>query len=104
MIEEIPKFNVEMCLLNMNSQTYETDMDIIQKTCDCFVCKTGYKKSYIHHLFKCKELNGNILLSIHNCYQARKLYDHYKSLTEEERKNYLMWFITTNCCTIKAEE
>ena len=103
-IEEVDKFNVEVCLLNMNSQSYEKDMDIIQKNCECFVCKTGYKKSYIHHLFKCKELNGNILLSIHNCYQARKLYDCYKAMNEEERKNFLMWFITANCCTIKKED
>ena len=104
-IEEIEKFNFELCLLNMSSNTYETNMDLLTKTCECFVCKTGYKKSYIHHLIKCKELNGNIILSIHNIFQAKKLYEVYDSLKDEnERKNFLMWFISKNCCPIKENE
>ena len=47
----------------------------ITKDCKCFSCLTGYKRSYLHHLFKCKELNGPIIVNIHNYFQTRELYE-----------------------------
>ena len=97
-VNDIKNFNYKVNLLNLNDSNYENNMDILTINCNCFVCKTGYKKSYIHHLIKCKELNGTILLSIHNIYQGKKLHEDYISFkTDNERLNFLMWFLTTQC-------
>lgn len=98
-VNDINNFNYKINLLNLNdANLYENNMDILTHNCDCFVCKTGYNKSYIHHLIKCKELNGTILLSIHNIYQAKKLHENYISFENDiDRLNYLMWFLTTQC-------
>ena len=44
----------------------------IDEKCNCLTCK-NYSKSYIHHLFKCNELLGFQLLSIHNIYFMNNL-------------------------------
>ena len=33
--------------------------------CTCQTC-TGYSRAYIHHLFRCQEMLGPILLTLHN--------------------------------------
>lgn len=97
-IDEIERYDYNLNTLNMNDLKYESDIEILVKNCKCFVCQTGYKRAYIHHLYKCKELNGNILLALHNTFQAKKLYEDYKSITEQEkRNNYLLWIIKTFC-------
>jgi queuine tRNA-ribosyltransferase len=45
--------------------------------CDCTTC-TRFSRSYLHHLFKCKEPFGCRLLSIHNLH-------HYQVLMAEAR-------------------
>lgn len=39
----------------------------LDENCECFVCKS-YVKGYLHHLFKCREALGAILLTYHNIY------------------------------------
>jgi len=40
--------------------------------CECYTCQ-NYTRSYIYHLFDVKEMNGNILVAIHNSW----VYDHH---------------------------
>jgi queuine tRNA-ribosyltransferase len=49
----------------------------LDATCDCMAC-TRFSRSYLHHLFKCKEPLGCRLLSIHNL-------RHYQVLMAEAR-------------------
>lgn len=44
---------------------FATDLSPIDPNCACKVCKT-YTKSYIHHLFRSKEMLGMVLASWHN--------------------------------------
>lgn len=46
---------------------YATDLSPIDPMCGCRVCTT-YTKSYVHHLFRSKEMLGMILASMHNMY------------------------------------
>jgi queuine tRNA-ribosyltransferase len=46
---------------------YATDLSPIDPECACRVCKT-YTKSYVHHLFRSKEMLGMVLASMHNMY------------------------------------
>jgi queuine tRNA-ribosyltransferase len=50
----------------------------LDATCPCFACQR-VSRSYIHHLFKCKEPLGPRLLSKHNL-------QHYMTLMEESRQ------------------
>ena len=89
-------------LIDFNKKEYEDDLNLIENRCECFVCKSGYKRAYIHHLYKCHELNGNILVTIHNLYQCRKLYEMLKQMnTQEELMNCFWWFIKYNCISNK---
>lgn len=51
---------------------YATDQRPIDPSCDCRVCKT-YTRSYVHHLFRAKEMLGMILASMHNMYFLAEL-------------------------------
>ncbi len=46
---------------------FATDLSPIDPRCPCRVCKT-YTKSYVHHLFRSKEMLGMTLASMHNMY------------------------------------
>lgn len=52
--------------LNIGNAQFATDDQVIQAGCDCYTCKSGYSRAYLHHLFKTKELTFYRLASIHN--------------------------------------
>ncbi|MDR1890731.1 MAG: tRNA guanosine(34) transglycosylase Tgt [Puniceicoccales bacterium] len=51
--------------INLNNSCYREDISPIDATCDCHCCQ-HFSRSYIHHLFKAKEMLGGQLLTIHN--------------------------------------
>ena len=54
------------------------DADVaLDAACECDTCR-GFSRSYLHHLFKCKEPLGPRLLSMHNLH-------HYHQLMRESR-------------------
>lgn len=52
--------------LQIGNAQYKEDTDPIQLGCDCYTCKNGYTRAYLHHLFKSGELAYFRLASIHN--------------------------------------
>ena len=55
-------FNFDLKNLDLSDKIYELDNSIIKEGCGCFTCSKGYSRAYIHHLIKCNELNGKILV------------------------------------------
>lgn len=55
-------FNFDLKKLDLSEKKYELDNSIIKEGCGCFTCEKGYSRAYIHHLIKCNELNGKILI------------------------------------------
>jgi len=55
-------FSFDLKKINLSEQKYEIDNNLIKKDCACFTCTKGYSRAYIHHLIKCNELNGKILV------------------------------------------
>lgn len=51
--------------VNIDGASYMHDQNPIDASCDCYVCK-NFTRSYIHHLFKAKEMLGPVLASLHN--------------------------------------
>ncbi len=54
-------------IINIHNRKYVSDMDPIDKNCNCPVCQR-YSRAYIHHLIKSGEMLGMRLNVIHNLY------------------------------------
>lgn len=63
-----PKFKSEFKKgrLNIANARFKLDKGIIDEGCDCYTCKTGFTRAYLHHLFKSRELLYYRLASLHN--------------------------------------
>jgi queuine tRNA-ribosyltransferase len=59
--------------LNLRNACFKDDMRVIDEGCTCASCAAGNSRSYLAHLFKCKEMIGGILLSIHNIHHFQSL-------------------------------
>ena len=57
--------------LNIPKARFLKDKNPLDKNCDCFVCQ-NYKRNYICHLFRAKEITGMSLLTFHNLYFFNK--------------------------------
>ena len=102
-IDNLPNFDYEPNLLDFNDIKYSKEIVNITQNCKCFSCLTGYKRAYLFHIFKCKELNGPIIATIHNYFQVREFYNKLKELKDDKEKlnNFIMWFLTTQCIQVK---
>lgn len=65
--------------LDLNDAVYFDALSIISESCKCISCCQGYTKSYIHHLLLSKEMLAGVLLTSHNLFQYRLLFDHLQS-------------------------
>lgn len=72
------KFYTQSGVLNIKNEQYAADGRILDAGCDCPVCKGGYSRSYIRHLFKSGEILGLRFAVLHNL-------RHYNRLTEDIR-------------------
>lgn len=63
--------------VNIKNAQYRTEPRPLDEACACLACR-NYSCAYLHHLFRCKEMLGPILLSIHNL-------THYLALMAEIR-------------------
>lgn len=52
--------------LDISKSIWKKDPKPLDEKCDCFTCREGYSKAYLHHLFKSRELLYYRLASIHN--------------------------------------
>lgn len=52
-------------------------LEPLEQGCSCYTC-THYSRSYLHHLFKAKELTGLTLASIHNLHFMVELMNSYR--------------------------
>jgi queuine tRNA-ribosyltransferase len=53
--------------VNLRASKYRQDFNSLESECGCYTCK-NYTRAYIHHLFRAKDLNAAILVSLHNEY------------------------------------
>ncbi len=53
--------------LDLSKSIFLKDKNPLDKKCDCYVCQ-NYKRTYISHLFRAKEITGMKLLTFHNLY------------------------------------
>jgi queuine tRNA-ribosyltransferase len=53
--------------INLKASKYREDFSPIDAECECYTCNF-YTRAYIHHLFRAKDINAAILMSVHNEY------------------------------------
>ncbi len=70
--------------VNMLNACHIHDFTTLDPECDCYTCK-NYTRSYIHHLFKAKEILGARLLSIHNLRFLVNLMENVREAIVEDR-------------------
>jgi queuine tRNA-ribosyltransferase len=58
--------------LNLRNARHAEDPSPLDEACACPTC-TGYGRAYLHHLFRCEEMLGPILVSQHNLYFYEQL-------------------------------
>ena len=54
--------------LNIKNEQFKEDFGVIDEKCGCGICKKGYTKAYLRHLFSVNENLAERLVTIHNLY------------------------------------
>ena len=65
--------------LHIKNAVHGRSNEPLDPACSCIAC-TRYSRAYLHHLFRCEEMLGPQLLSIHNL-------THYLDLMKEIRES-----------------
>lgn len=62
-------------LINLLNSKYRSDMNVIDKNCECYACQKGggFTRAYISHLIRENEIFGLRLATLHNLYQYLNL-------------------------------
>ncbi|MEM7121250.1 MAG: tRNA guanosine(34) transglycosylase Tgt [Pseudomonadota bacterium] len=58
--------------VNIRNARHQDDTRPLDETCSCIAC-TRHSRGYLHHLFRCQEMLGPMLLTIHNITFYQKL-------------------------------
>jgi len=68
--------------LDLNRLSFLKDKNPLDKKCGCFVCQSGYKRGYITHLLRAKEITPLRLLTFHNLYYFNTVIENYRKMIE----------------------
>ena len=70
--------------INLFNAKYELDSKPIEEGCDCPACRT-YRRAYIRHLLKAKEMLGMRLCVLHNLYFYNTMMEEIRDAIENNR-------------------
>jgi queuine tRNA-ribosyltransferase len=85
--------------INLRNEKYKFDGSPLDQNCSCSICK-NFSRSYIRHLFRCKEISAARMASYHNIYFMKQLmqkirqsiingnFSEYKKEYFEKYKNF----------------
>ena len=59
--------------LRIRNAQYERDTRPLDEACTCYTCRSGFSRSYLHHLDRCGEMLGPQLATIHNLHYYQEL-------------------------------
>jgi queuine tRNA-ribosyltransferase len=65
--------------LSIPRAEYKLDQSVINPSCNCYTCTSGYTRSYLQHLYKAKELSYYRLASVHNVWTMVSLTKQLRS-------------------------
>ena len=76
--------------IDLKDAIYARDVTPLLQGCTCHACRS-HTRAYIHHLFICKELLGEVLLYTHNQHQLKLLFAEMRERLAGDRVDYLRW-------------
>ena len=62
---------------------YRYDLSKVDENCSCYVCQ-NFTKSYLHHLFKNRELLAYSLATYHNLFVMEKFFSWIRKMIESD--------------------
>ncbi len=80
---KLNKFVPSIEEIDINKSVYKYNLEPVDISCDCYVCK-NFTKSYLHHLFKQKELLAYTLATYHNLYVMEKIFQLIRKMIEKD--------------------
>jgi tRNA-guanine transglycosylase len=75
------KFKIEK--IDILKGVYRNDLSKVDENCDCYVCQ-HFTKSYLHHLFKNRELLAYTLATYHNLFVMEKFFTWIRNMIERD--------------------
>jgi tRNA-guanine transglycosylase len=76
-----PKFKIKK--IDILKGIYRNDLSKVDENCDCYVCQ-NFTKSYLHHLFKNRELLAYTLATYHNLFVMEKFFSWIRKMIEKD--------------------
>jgi len=70
--------------ITIRNAKYKTDLNPIEKGCDCYAC-TNFSRAYIRHLLNTDEILGLRLPTMHNLFCYRRFMEDVKQAIREDR-------------------
>ena len=78
--------------INIRNARHREDYRPLEEGCDCPLC-SNYSRAYIHHLQKCNEVLGIMLLTWHNVrYYERLMQGLRKAIKDDTLEEYVAEF------------
>lgn len=68
---------------DISKSIYKADFSPVDEGCNCYVCK-NFTKSYLHHLFKQREILGYTLATYHNLWVMERLFEKIRELISKD--------------------
>jgi queuine tRNA-ribosyltransferase len=70
--------------INIGNARYRDSNEPVEQDCDCYTCQT-FSAAYVHHLFRCGELLGYRLATLHNVRFVLRLMEEMREAIVEGR-------------------
>ncbi len=71
---------VEHDRIHLTNEKYKDSTEVIDPSCDCYTCTSGFTKAFLRHQFKVGEPLAGSLASIHNLRYMLRLCERYRGM------------------------
>jgi tRNA-guanine family transglycosylase len=78
---QISNFKFQIFHIDINKSLFRADMTPVDETCSCYVCR-NFTKSYLHHLFKQREILGYTLATHHNLAVMERVMERIREMIQ----------------------
>jgi len=69
--------------IDITKSIYKYNLEKVDADCECYVCQ-NFTKSYLHHLFKQREILGYTLATYHNLWVMEKLFERIREMISSD--------------------
>src|SRR5574343_462860 len=70
--------------VKIKNARYKTDTGPLDPSCSCYTCRE-FSRSYLHHLFRCGEILGGMLNTIHNLHFYQTIMAEMRAAIEQNQ-------------------